>query len=98
MFKQVGESGGWGGDAKNAGAVRGPDPLDSDVAYALPMEGPVNQGHDVNSLDAGETAPAIVDKFEASLVCRQPRGRRLLSGALGGPFGALGRGPGSVWW
>ena len=68
MLKQVEKSGGWGGDAENTAAVRGPDPLDSDVTGTLPMEGPVNQGHDVHDLDAGELGPAAVDKFEASLV------------------------------
>ena len=57
------------------------------------MEGPVNQGHGVHGLGAGELGPAIVDKLEASLAHRRPRGRRLLLGALCGTSGALDHGP-----
>ena len=73
-LKQVAEGGGWGGDAKNATAVRGPDPFDSDTAYAPPVESPIDQGYDVDGLDAGELEHTIMDEFKASLVHCRPRG------------------------
>ena len=50
MPEEVLQSGGGGGDAEEAGGVGAPDPLYSDVADALSVQGTVDLGYDVVGL------------------------------------------------
>ena len=65
-----GGCGGGGGGAKDSAGARTPDPLDPGATDALPVKGPVDQGH--NALDLVPAEPEIleVDELEAALVYR----------------------------
>ena len=85
--EEVLQSGGGGGDAEEAGGVRASDPLGSDIAGALPVEGLVDRGCDVVGLVVAELENHVVDEFKASLA----GGRATASWGLWKPSWCAGR-------
>ena len=83
MLEKVLQGGVGGGGAKDSAGIRAPDPLDSDAAGALFVEGPVDQGHDVLNLITGQLRVLVVNELKASLVHRRQRLRWLLLRGLG---------------